>query len=202
MKVKQIAFLVLLPVLGIASVALGQATNIPERLGLPAIIPIPDDEVNISSEIQRVTSIDPSIPVEVNGEPPFVIGSQIERNLKVNNIQFSTAVLTDELPVSADEAVELANAATASELTRQPIKITVDYVGYTDPSRGFQDKKVWKVTYWGSPMLLEGPAPAPGKSRQVEQPSSQRAITWVLIDPELGETTDPITTFSSGPVRD
>lgn len=189
----------------LATVSLGQVdapavdsreTTTPSNVLAPSI---PSESV---ADSERILTIAPSVPIEIGGEPPFELDSWIEQTLRDDNIQFMSVMPPGDLPVSASAAVGLANKVTASSLTRQPIKITVEYVGYTDPYRGFRDKKVWKVTYWGSPMLLEGPAPAPGERSSMEQPSSQRAITWVLIDLELGATRDPITTFSSGPVGD
>lgn len=150
---------------------------------------------------EPVGKIDSSVPVEVGGKPPFSPDPQTEQVLRANGIEFaapSTPPLN--LPVAAEQALATANKIMATGLTRQPTKITVEAVGYTNAREQVQSKKVWKITYWGSPVSLNGPGPNEDGSRpQIKQPSSQKAITWVLVDSISGE---PITSFSSGPVSD
>lgn len=150
---------------------------------------------------EPVGKIDPSVPVEVGGKPPFSPDPQAEQVLRANGIEFSVpSTPPPDLPIAADKAVAMANKILAPGLTRQPNKITVEFVNYTNARERLQNKKVWKITYWGAPIRLNGPGPnEDGSLPQIKQPTSQKATTWILVDSTSGE---PITSFSSGPVSD
>lgn len=119
-------------------------------------------------------------------------------------ISFTAATPSPDLLVSAGKALELANRTTLSNLTQPPIKTTVEFVTYTDPARQIENKNVWKVTYWGAPLVVAGPPPTTDGSRlQVAQPSSRRAITYVLLDPMNPNPKDDfISRVSAGPSSD
>ncbi|MEH2259427.1 hypothetical protein [Nostoc sp.] len=147
------------------------------------------------------------------GKPVLTVGSEIPVTISLlaekvlqgrDGVQFLPMNPPDNLPVSATEALELANKTTLSLLTRKPIRTTVEFMNYTDASRGMQNRMVWKVTYWGAPIVMVGPASSTNLSQpKVQQPNSQRAITYVLIDPLAPNPKDDfISRVSAGPTSD
>ena len=182
MQIKWIALLTILPVLALtyAYGSRGQ-TNLTVGDIKPGFTVGQDIPVDISASAQEV----------LQGVPG----------------QFKPAIPQPDLPVSAQKALELANKAILPALTRPPIKTTVEFVLYTDSPRKIIDKPVWKVVYWGSPLMMTGPQlhvnGSTDSTHRVEQPSSKRAITYVLIDPTDPEAkNDFVATGSAGPVRD
>jgi hypothetical protein len=147
-------------------------------------------------EVKPVLTVGQDIPVEISASAQEVLQGVPG--------EFKPAIPQPNLPVSAQKTLELANKAILPALTQPPIKTTVEFVLYTDKPNGIIDKPVWKVVYWGSPLMMTGsPANVDGSTPQVKQPSSKRAITYVLIDPTDPEAkSDFVATGSAGPVHD
>ncbi len=158
-------------------------------------------QISLPSIGVPIGKIDIKVPVEFGGKPPFIPDPQADRFLKTNGIEFTApSTPPTNLSIPLDKAVAQSHKYVSEALTQQPSKITVDFVGYTDPKEQLLDKKVWKITYWGAPVRLTGPGPdEKGVLPQIKQPTSQKAVTWVIVDPTSG---DPISSFSSGQVSD
>lgn len=161
----------------------------------------------ITKIAQNKVTIDKIKPVLTVGlDQPVDISANAQKILQGYGGEFKSAVPLPDLTVSAQKALEIANKITLSNLTQPPIKTTVEYLSYTDKNRGFINKNVWRVVYWGSPLMMTVPRPpanADGSIPKVQQPSSKKAITYVLIDANDPDgKNDFITRVSAGPVHD
>ncbi|QSJ17834.1 hypothetical protein JYQ62_02900 [Nostoc sp. UHCC 0702] len=158
-----------------------------------------------NSRAQTKSTLDEIKPVLTVGlDQPVDISPNAEKILQGYGVQFKPVVPSLNLPVSAEKALEMANKTTLANLTQPPIKTTVEYLSYTDKNLDLVDKNVWRVVYWGSPLLMTGPPANPdGSTPEVKQPSSKKAITYVLIDPfDIEAKKDFITRVSTGPIQD
>ncbi|PHM06718.1 hypothetical protein [Nostoc sp. 'Peltigera malacea cyanobiont' DB3992] len=156
---------------------------------------------------QNKATIDEIKPVLTVGlDQPVDISPNAQKILQGYEGEFKSAVPLPDITVSAQKALELANKITLSSLTQPPIQTTVEYLSYTDKGRGLVNKNVWRVVYWGSPIMMtapRSPANADASISKVEQPSSKKAITYVLIDPNDPDGKNGfITRVSAGPVHD
>lgn len=180
------------------------------------VLPIPilvltctyNSRAQTSSKIAQTSfTIDKIKPVlTVGQDQPIDISPNAQEILQGLGVEFKSAVPTPDLTVSAQKALELANKTTLPALTQPPIKTTVEFLSYTDKDLGLVNKNIWRVVYWGSPLMITGPRPPAnpdGSIPQVKQPSSLKAITYVLIDPnDPNAKNDFITRVSAGPVHD
>ncbi|MEH2378072.1 MAG: hypothetical protein V7K27_04070 [Nostoc sp.] len=183
------------------------------------VLPIPilaliytyNSRVQTTTKIaENKVTIDEIKPVLTVGlDQPVDISPNAQKSLQGYGGEFKSAVPLPNIAVSAQKALELANKVTLSSLTQPPIKTTVEYLSYTDKGRDFVNKNVWRVVYWGSPLMMTGPPPvvnADGSISQVPKvklPSSKKAITYVLIDPNDPDgKNDFISTVSAGSVND
>ncbi|WP_375474104.1 hypothetical protein [uncultured Nostoc sp.] len=147
-------------------------------------------------------SSDPTIPRNVASDitpeirASLVVGSDVAVPISKfanrilqggsDNSKFVAAQPSDNLPVSAKLALDIANSSTLAMLTQAPIKTTVEYLLYTNPTDNIQNKPVWRVIFWGSPIRMN-PPPVLEQGRFVQRPIVQskscRAVTYLLIDP-------------------
>ncbi|MEH1911796.1 hypothetical protein [Nostoc sp.] len=164
----------------------------------------------ITKIAQNKAAIDEIKPVLTVGlDQPVDISPNAQKILQGYGGEFQSAVPLPDITVSAEKALELANKVMLSSLTQPPIKTTVEYLSYTDKGRGLVNENVWRVVYWGSPLMMTGPPPvvnADGSISQVakvKEPSSKKAITYVLIDSNDPDgKNDFISTVSAGSVND
>lgn len=137
----------------------------------------------------------------VGQDLPVSIDPRVEENLQKNGIQFLPVTVPVDLPVSANLALELANKIVVPQLVQQPIKTTVEFVAFSQSRQGYQNKNVWKITYWGASRKFHAPPKIDGSNLTIEQPTSRRAVTWILIDP-MNASEDFIMIHSAGLIHD
>ena len=139
--------------------------------------------------IKPILLVGPDVPVSLDPD--------IEE-LARGKGRFTPATPPPNLTMSAQQALEIANKFTQGRLTRAPIKTTVEFVYHTNPIRNFVNKPIWKVTYWGAPIRLNGPGPRDdGSPSEFKQPTTQRSFTYVLVDPD-DPNGDALGSVSSG----
>ncbi len=135
---------------------------------------------NIIPNIQPVLTTGNNIPVAISEGANRVLEGKAE------GAQFTLADVPDDIPISAERAIQVADINTLSRLTQPPIKTTVELLAYTNPLENVQNRTVWRVIYWGSPVQVDLPPTVDSDGKAVyiaPQPSTNRhAITIVLVD--------------------
>jgi hypothetical protein len=161
-----------------------------------------------SAEDGTIFRLQPRLTMGSKEDIPIGSSAQYILNGSASGIKFSPAVPPQALPVSAEAALALADKLTLSNLTQPPLKVTVDYLIYDKPTEKVKGKPVWRVIYWGSPMHLGAPPPVfkDGKivrpdPKDLKQPTSRKAVTYVLIDP-FNPQNDFIEQGSAGAMSD
>jgi hypothetical protein len=161
-----------------------------------------------SAEESSIFRLQPRLTVGSKEDIPISSSAQYVLNGSASGIKFSPAVPPKEVPVSAEVALALADKLTLSSLTQPPLRVTVDYLTYDKPTEKVKGKPVWRVIYWGSPMYLGAPPPVfkdgkviPPDPKNLKQPTSRKAVTYVLIDP-FNPQNDFIEQGSAGAISD
>lgn len=127
----------------------------------------------------------------------YDIDPRVQKNLEKNGVEFYPEFPLDTVAIKESVARAIADKSLIDDLTQEPLEVVVQYGSFTYPPLNIVDKKVWKITYIGTSMKLNGPRMPEGQS--IEQPTSKKAVTWVTVDAENGEI---INRYSSGPKRD
>lgn len=136
----------------------------------------------------------PDLPAQVAAVDPAD-----HPELKMNGISF--VPVAEPTKLSEQDAILRAKEILNGMLVQEPSKVSAQLVRYTENVPGSnqpyaENRLVWKVVLVGAGMRLEGPLE---DGREPEQPTSSRAITWILIDPQSGEH---IRSGSYGPLHD
>lgn len=135
---------------------------------------------NIIPNIQPVLTTGNNIPVSISDAANRWLEGDTE------GAQFTPADVPDDIPISAERAMQISGINTLSRLTQPPVKTTVEFLTYTNPLENVQGKTVWRVIYWGSPVHIDPPPTLGSNGKTVyiaPQPSTNRhAITIVLVD--------------------
>ncbi|MGB3297199.1 MAG: hypothetical protein WBA76_02940, partial [Phormidesmis sp.] len=111
----------------------------------------PSTQTQLSKPYTIIPNIQPVLTTGSN--TPVAISEAANRVLEgePEGAQFTNANVPDNLPISAERAVQIADISTLSRLTQPPIKTTAEFLTYTNPLENAQDRTVWRVIYWGSP---------------------------------------------------
>lgn len=180
----------LIGLIGIGSLV-AFAENGPTPLETAPVVTIPAEKSSPETPEKEVNQA--TAPLGYDIDP------RIQKNLEKNGVKFypETSLNIDKVAISEKDARDVADKSLVDGLTQEPLDVIVQYGSFTYPALKIGDRKVWKITYIGTSMELNGPRLPEGQS--IKQPTSRKAITWVIVDATTGEI---INRYSSGPKSD